>query len=560
MSIEDVRSGHRQVTGLLVPLIVAVILGLHVAAGLLLGSAVSLTASPFWLLALVMLLGARRSLGLAGRAPAQGPAPRVWSLPLLRLMGSALVIAAAVLVWIYGAPERVETTSVHAGLSVGMLVIAFAAAVLARYYQATDEAELPDAPGLASMARIGTWSSLIASASALLCALGRTVQEEQLALVVLVIGAALAVELLAHGVGGLVFRPRMGAPFGADLLISRFLGSSFNPVQSIFTGVERTFGVDVRSSWALVFVRRAALPVLLALGLVAWVMSTVVVVDPAQQAMRERFGRVDRDKVLEPGLHVGLPYPFDRVRRVDVQRVREMPIGFQDAKVGAEALWTQYHAAEEYNLLLGDGRDLVTVNAELHYRIGDIHAWLYGTQNPEDGLETLAYRVLMDATVDKTLDQVLSEDIGDFSARIGTAIQDEADHHQLGVEVVAFVLRGLHPPVAVANDYQAVVAAQIDRGTYAMEAQAYRYGALPKAEAAATRATRRAQADEAERLSKARGEAIAFQTLEAQYSANPSLYRFRRRLETVEVVLQDNPHYVIDARIERDGGALWVLE
>ena len=241
-------------------------------------------------------------------------------------------------------------------------------------------------------------------------------------------------------------------------------------------------------------------------------------------------------------------------------RCAEMTIGFLEAKAGADALWTKYHAAEEYNLLLGDGRDLVTINAVLHYRVGDVHAWLYGCQNPEEALETMAYRVVTEATVDQTLDKVLSGTIGDFSARIGQGVQAEADEHGLGIEVLAFSLLGLHPPVAVANDYQSVVAAQIDRGTYIMEAQAYRYGALPKAEAEAVRITKRVQADQAGRLSRAKGEAIAFETLEAQYSANPDLYRFRRRLETIETVLQDNPHYVIDARIERDGGSLWVLE
>ena len=71
-------------------------------------------------------------------------------------------------------------------------------------------------------------------------------------------------------------------------------------------------------------------------------------------------------------------------------------------------------------------------------------------------------------------------------------------------------------------------------------------------------ATRGADAFRAERLSQARGEASAFKALEAQYETNPKLYRFRRHLETVEDVLVGHPHYVIDSRIERDGGAVWI--
>ena len=560
MSRNEAFAGHRQVTGLLVPLLLAVVVGLVVAAGLWLGSQVAVAAGLHWVLVIGLMLGARRSLGLAVGAPVDGPGERVRTPGLIRLVVGAVVLAAAAAALIWGPLEPASNAAGHTGLGALLLAVAFGALVLARYYHSTPAVQLPDAPGLATAARVGVWLGLLAGASCILRAVGRPVAEPGTAMVLLAVPSVLALELALMGVVGLVRRPRAGSAFGADLLMSRLLGSSFNPVQSVFTAVERSSGIDVRSSWALIFLRRAALPSMAGLALLAWALSAVVVVDASQQAMRERFGKVDPQDVLQPGLHLGLPYPFDCVHLVDVQRVREMPIGYAEAKAGADALWTQYHAAEEFNLLLGDGRDLVTINAVLHYRVGDIHAWLYGTQNPEIGLETLAYRVITDATVDKTLDQVLSLDIGGFSASMVQQIQAEADDHLLGIEVVSFDLLGLHPPVAVANDYQAVVAAQIDRGTYAMEAQAYRYGALPKAEADAVRATRRAEADRAGRLSKALGEAIAFQTIEAEYAANPELYRFRRRLETLEQVLQDNPHYIIDTRIERDGGALWVLE
>ncbi|MEL6196121.1 MAG: protease modulator HflK [Myxococcota bacterium] len=573
----DIHAGHRQVTGLVVPVTVAAVTLMLVGVGWMLGSSVGVAAGLHWLLVMFLLRGARLSLpSPAGQGDAAQPdgddeKPKsAWLLGLRRLEPSPVaarrlwiaivVLLAAVAVYLFPTPEPANNVSGSLGLAGLLVAIAFGGSVLARYYDATPTTELTDADGLANAARIGTVLALIATASTVLCAAGQPVWERETALVIAAVPAILAAELLVVGLISLVWRPGVEAAFGADLLTSRFVGSSFNPLQSIFIAVERTFGVDVRSSWALTFLRRATAPVLLGIAVTAWLLSTTVIVDASQQAVRERFGRVDAGQVLEPGLHVGLPWPFDRVQLVDVLRVREMPIGYVEAKAGAAALWTKFHAAEEFNLLLGDGRDLVTVNAELQYRVGDIHAWLYGTQNPDVALETLAYQVLMRATVDQTLAQVLSTDIGDFSARMASSIQALADENQLGVEVVSFDLRGLHPPVAVASDYQAVVAAQIQRGTYKMRAQAYRYGALPKAEAEAALAVRGADADRAERLSKARGEATAFKTLEAQYSANPELYRFRRHLETLEEVLAENPHYVIDARIERDGGALWFLD
>ena len=125
---------------------------------------------------------------------------------------------------------------------------------------------------------------------------------------------------------------------------------------------------------------------------------------------------------------------------------------------------------------------------------------------------------------------------------------------------MAFNLRGLHPPVAVAADYQAVVAAQLDRTTFIIEAESYREVALPMAKAFALSETRDADAARLPRLATAKGEALAFSTVAAQYRLNPDLYRFRKRLETFEGLLREEPHHVIDARIERDGGAIWILK
>ena len=71
---------------------------------------------------------------------------------------------------------------------------------------------------------------------------------------------------------------------------------------------------------------------------------------------------------------------------------------------------------------------------------------------------------------------------------------------------------------------------------------------------------RTAAAERIQRLSVARGEAMAFDFLEAQYRTSPEVYRFRRRLETLEAVLSDKPYHIIDARLEQEGGALWFLQ
>ena len=61
-------------------------------------------------------------------------------------------------------------------------------------------------------------------------------------------------------------------------------------------------------------------------------------------------------------------------------------------------------------------------------------------------------------------------------------------------------------------------------------------------------------------LATARGEAAAFTALEAGRSADPVLFELRLTLETLERALAERPYVLVDDRIERDGGTLWILD
>jgi hypothetical protein len=48
--------------------------------------------------------------------------------------------------------------------------------------------------------------------------------------------------------------------------------------------------------------------------------------------------------------------------------------------------------------------------------------------------------------------------------------------------------------------------------------------------------------------------------VESEYHAAPDEYRFRRRLETLEAGLSGRRLAVIDERIQRDGGEIWLVK
>jgi regulator of protease activity HflC (stomatin/prohibitin superfamily) len=160
--------------------------------------------------------------------------------------------------------------------------------------------------------------------------------------------------------------------------------------------------------------------------------------------------------------------------------------------------------------------------------------------------------------VNLTLSDALSQNIAGLAARMRQMIQREADGLGLGVEILGFTVGGMHPPVPVAKDYQAVVSAELRKVTTVVNAQVFRAQTLPQAEAAVVVDENMAKAGGAEALGQAAGEAWSFRTLESQYRAAPNLYFYRRRLEALEKGLADKDFTIVDRRFQRDGGELWI--
>lgn len=441
---------------------------------------------------------------------------------------------------------------------------AAAAALMGHYYGSLSAGRLPEARGLGAWLRAGFWVSTLTAVALLRHdAWGETFHAVLLAILhVLLVGVA--VEFVVRAV---VQRSSWRLRANPDLvglpvttpLVLQLVASRFNPLSSLFAVLADGFGIDLRGTWALSYIRRSLLPLGVALVVLGWLSTSIVTVPLTSVGLLERYGDLVSDEPLEPGMHFQLPWPLDVVHRVPVHRVETIPLGYEGGDASASMLWTKTHATEEYNLLVGDGRDLLTVNATLHYRIADPVSYVYATQNPDEALAILADRVLMRETVGRSLDDTLSENVGALTELIQARIQASADRWELGLEVVDLTLMGLHPPIDVAADYQAVVAAQIEAETAQIEARTYRAEALPAADADARGLVADAQTAQVERLSDARGASIAFEAAD-EADRTDSMYRFRKFLETQEQILAGRSFTIIDDGFEKDGGAVWILD
>ncbi len=443
---------------------------------------------------------------------------------------------------------------------IGIGVAVFAAvlaAIVARYLFNLDPKELPEAPPLGRAARVMCWLFCIATAATVAEVFDQRPVIRALHFAVVAILAAVSYSLIKTA----RVAPEDAEVFPADLAPFAVLGGRPNLFASILDAGERQLGIDLRSTWALTVVRRTLEPLAICLLLLAWLTTSLTVVGLEEVGLVERMGVPVAGAPLESGLHAHWPWPVDKVFRIPVKRVESLEIGHGGVESpGPEnVLWAVAHAPNEFSLLLGNGRDLITVDAGVQYRVVDPHAWRYNCQNPSDALSALAYRAVMRNTVNRTLAEALSENVATLTEDMRAAVQRGADSLGLGVSVLGFTVGGMHPPVEVAAAYQAVITAEISKVTAVINANAYRNLTLPQAEAVAIVSANTARAEGADALARAAGEAWAFRTLETQYRSAPEDYQFRRRLETLESGLSGRPFTVVDARFMRDGGELWVI-
>jgi regulator of protease activity HflC (stomatin/prohibitin superfamily) len=243
--------------------------------------------------------------------------------------------------------------------------------------------------------------------------------------------------------------------------------------------------------------------------------------------------------------------------RYPVTRVQTLGLGYAGPPKDS-LLWGRTHAGEEYQLLLGEGRELVSVDATVSYRIRDVVAFAFGSQNPRETLDALAYRLLMRETVATDLDRLLTADRTEFAKRFAVTLQQACDVQGLGLAILHVGFISLHPPVGIAGAYEDVVSAEIERETRAARGRVYQETTAPAAQAEATRAIREAEAEAARRLADAEGAAARFRAALSASRTSPELFRFRRRLEALEDGLADRSLFVVDHRLRTGAGELWI--
>lgn len=160
--------------------------------------------------------------------------------------------------------------------------------------------------------------------------------------------ALVAAEIILNFILNL-YRPRIAGEVPRPAFDSKILSLLAAPdslVRSINEAVNYQFGFDLTSSWGYQLLLRSFLW-LVAFGLLVLIaLSTMVIVEPQQQAIRLRGGAIvkdveGRERVYNSGILWKWPWPLERAEVHDVTRVRELAVTPLAIRQDDVSLWSE---------------------------------------------------------------------------------------------------------------------------------------------------------------------------------------------------------------------------
>ena len=244
--------------------------------------------------------------------------------------------------------------------------------------------------------------------------------------------------------------------------------------------------------------------------------SSFVLVAEQQRGVVLRFGQFNR--TMQPGPNFKLPWPIEEV-----------------IKVNATAIKTYYATVP----VLTSDENLVDVQINVQYKVGDPRRYLFGTRDADRVLEQAALSTVREQVGRAPLDTVL----GARNALAVTArqqLQKSLDAYRTGLTVTELNLQNARPPDEVKPAFDDVNSASQDRDRVISESRAYAARVVPEARGQAASIRTVAEGYKTAKVARATGDAERFSLVVGEYKSAPEVTRKRLWLETVQQVLAAN--------------------
>ncbi|MBR7145109.1 MAG: hypothetical protein IKD10_09240 [Lentisphaeria bacterium] len=448
----------------------------------------------------------------------------------------------------------------------------------------------------------GAWmiAGAVASAAAVAAGLcfksGLKEYDAVIAKVLLVIYLVLATELVLSFVVEF-YRPRT-LEESRPVFESRILALFTEPggvMRNFADMLDYQFGFKVSSTWMYSFVERAIFPLIILWAVILWGSTTVHEVNSNEVGLRSNLGRLtNTDKPLMPGIYFTLPWPFGTLEKYSCDQIYEVVIGHEEHEHEEEeeyvddghghapppkkekkkedlsvVLWTAEHGEGNNNFIVANdvshsGGDKsgdvlgdfyfvgLSMPIQYHIRPDGIYNYVYGSVDAKAVIKNIGQMVVTEYLASAPFYQIITGGRRQAEAKLKERIQAECDARNLGVEIIAANLVGIHPPTQVGKEFQNVLGAMEEREKMILAAEAYKAQVLPQAQsdALAIKAQAAAASYQTSTVAKAVSERFLKQ-LQA-YQTMPKLFMLKNYLDFLEKDCKNVRKYVLSSSLQGD--------
>lgn len=329
--------------------------------------------------------------------------------------------------------------------------------------------------------------------------------ERALAYAIPVVMFLLAAETLANFILD-AYRPRTRAVEPRACFDSRLLALIAEPggiASTIAEAINYQFGFEVTQTWFYQLLQRTFVP-LMGVGLVIlWLLTCVLVVQPGESALIERFGRqLNAHAPYVSGFYWKLPWPIDVARKYNTGQLHQLIVGFKqfDAEPKADegttvALWSdeQHLGQPHFDFLVpvppgAEERqraaplrsplepeprraeqalpvNMVRTDVAIQYKIREdgLAAFTQQLANPHDTMRDIAWEEVVRYTAARDIFTLLGKKYGTAGAEIQERIRQRADALHLGLDIVYVGVQNVHPEPNVSKEFRKVVTAEQEK-------------------------------------------------------------------------------------------------
>lgn len=276
--------------------------------------------------------------------------------------------------------------------------------------------------------------------------------------------------------------------------------------------------------------------VLVGIALLGWLSTSVVMVDPTQQAAIFRFGKWQTN--FGPGLHFHLPAPIEEHVLVEVENRKETRIG-QNL---------------EESLMLTQDENIVDIQFSVFWKVDSEHPenFILNVKQPVEAVEQVAESVMREVVGKTRLQSVITTERDVVQQEVGKQVQALLNDYRAGIQILAITIDKSDPPQQVIEAFNDVNVAEQDAETNINQATQFANEVVPQARGTAQRILQESEAYRDQVLADAQGEASRFEQIYEEYRKAPRVTRERMYLETMERVLERSDKLILD----QDSGAV----